>query len=535
MCLLWKACKTHGTLGQGILMKSRKLGFILILACICTGCGREIEQAELPKETQPETVISETLSETAVSETALSVKSTVNSTTVTTKVSESGTETTTAGTTSKEIEAVTELLSTEIVQDAENPEETVIIYYYVSGGGSSGKKRTTVTSRATASHTTTHTTTVMTDPIIQTAPPETEPEVIETEPEVIHLTGNAWEILNQMTLRQKIYQMFIVRPELLTGAGTVTAAGTWTQECIYEQPVGGLVYFGDNLVSGGQTSQMLSNTQSYARDTGVGMFLAVDEEGGLVARCAKKLGTTKLNPMQEYGSRNDWNEAYWIGQTLGSEIQQFGFNLDFAPVADVNLNSGNELGNRIFSSDPYVVANMVDGVVKGIQSTGVAATLKHFPGLGAEDGNAHYDSQIIINRSLDELRNSEFVAFQFGVDAGADFVMVSHQIMTCAGDGIPSCLSHVVCTDWLRHELYFDGIIITDSFEMNTISGSYSPAESAVMAVEAGVDVILMPTDLTASVNAIEDAVNTGRISEERINESVYRILQEKEKMNLLG
>ena len=519
-------------------MKSRKLGFFLILSCLlcCTGCGHQVEQTELPEETQPETVISETMPETTV--TTLAVKSTAKMTTVTTKASESETHTTTTGTMTKETEAGTELISTEIVRDENNPEETVIIYYYANSGGSgnSGKKRTTVTSRATAVHTTTHTTTtVMTDPIIQTAPPETEPEEIETEPEVVHLTGNAWEILNQMTLRQKIYQMFIVRPELLTGAGTVTAAGTWTQECIYEQPVGGLVYFGDNLVSGGQTSQMLSNTQSYARDTGVGMFLAVDEEGGLVARCAKKLGTTKLNPMQEYGSRNDWNEAFWIGQTLGSDIQQFGFNLDFAPVADVNLNSGNELGNRIFSSDPYVVANMVDGVVKGIQSTGVASTLKHFPGLGAEDGNAHYDTQIIISRSLEELRSSEFVAFQFGIDAGADFVMVSHQIMTCAGDGIPSCLSHVVCTDWLRNELYFDGIIITDSFEMNTISGSYSPAESAVMAVEAGVDVILMPTDLTASVNAIEEAVNTGRLSEERINESVYRILQEKEKMNLLG
>ena len=516
-------------------MNSRKTGLLLLLAClsVCTGCGRQTEQAELPEETISETLISETMPETT--QTAVTVKSTVPSTTVTTKSSASGTYTTTAGT-QKESEAGTELLSTEIVQDEENPEETVIIYYYANSGGSSGKKRTTVTSRATASHTTTHTTTtVMTDPIIQTAPPETEPEEIETEPELVHLTGNASEILNQMTLRQKIYQMFIVRPEMLTGAGTVTAAGTWTQECIYQQPVGGLVYFGDNLVSGEQTSQMLSNTQSYARDTGIGMFLAVDEEGGLVARCAKKLGTTKLSPMQEYGNRNDWNEAFWIGQTLGSEIQQFGFNLDFAPVADVNLNSGNELGNRIFSSDPYVVGNMVDGVVKGIQSTGVASTLKHFPGLGAEDGNAHYDSQIIINRSVDELRSSEFVAFQFGIDAGADFVMVSHQIMTCAGDGIPSSLSHVVCTDWLRNELYFDGIIVTDSFEMNTISGSYSPEESAVMAVEAGVDVILMPTDLTASVNAIEDAVSTGRISEERINESVYRILQEKEKLNLLG
>ena len=172
--------------------------------------------------------------------------------------------------------------------------------------------------------------------------------------------------------------------------------------------------------------------------------------------CEKARHDKALSPMQEYGSRNDWNEAFWIGQTLGSDIQQFGFNLDFAPVADVNLNSGNELGNRIFSSDnPEVVGNMVSGVVQGLQSTGTSATLKHFPGLGAENGNAHYDDKIMIDRSLEDLRNAEFIPFRSGIEAGADFVMVSHQIMTCAGDGIPSCLSHVVCTDWLRNELVF--------------------------------------------------------------------------------
>ncbi|MDE7122251.1 MAG: glycoside hydrolase family 3 protein, partial [Oscillospiraceae bacterium] len=344
-----------------------------------------------------------------------------------------------------------------------------------------------------------------------------------------------WEIMEQMTVREKIYQLFVVTPEQLTDSNLATAAGEKTKNAIHARPVGGIIYFADNLVNASQVSSMLSNSQQYARESGIGLFLAVDEEGGLVARCAKKLGTTKLSPMATYGVRNDFNEAFSIGQTLGNDISQFGFNLDFAPVADVNLNSGNELGNRIFSDNPDVTANMVSGVVQGLQSTGVAATLKHFPGLGAENGNAHYDDAVHIDRSLDQLRNEEFIPFRSGIAAGSDFVMVSHQIVSGVGDGLPSCLSYTVCTELLREELGFDGIIITDSFQMNTISGSYSPADSAILAIDAGIDIILMPSDLQASVDALENAVNSGRISESRIDQSVERILLEKEKLNLLG
>ena len=127
-----------------------------------------------------------------------------------------------------------------------------------------------------------------------------------------------------MTLEQKIYQLFVVTPEMLTGLDNVTAGGTRTQESLYQQPVGGLVYFANNLLNGGQVSEMLSNTQQYALNMGVGVFLAVDEEGGTVARCAKQLGTTALSPMAVYGERNDWNEAFSVGQTLGNDIRQFG-------------------------------------------------------------------------------------------------------------------------------------------------------------------------------------------------------------------
>ncbi len=516
--------------------------YLCLCACLllCTGCGKKIDQTR----TFTTETTSGTISETTTEQMHMTTekKFTTATSGISTEIT-SGTNDTHANSTSVSVSSTTatentKLISTEIVQNQDNPNETEVVYYYEDNA--SGKKSTFV-SRATnakITQTTTKTTTTVpppvTEPVIFTAEPPPEPET-QPVPEFVPLSGNAEEILNQMTLEQKIYQLFVVTPEMLTGLDNVTAGGTRTQESLYQQPVGGLVYFANNLLNGGQVSEMLSNTQQYALNMGVGVFLAVDEEGGTVARCAKQLGTTALSPMAVYGERNDWNEAFSVGQTLGNDIRQFGFNVDFAPVADVNLNSGNELGNRIFSDNPEVVGNMVSGVVQGLQSTGTAATLKHFPGLGAENGNAHYDSQIIIDRSLDDLRNEEFIPFRNGIDSGADFVMVSHQIITGAGDNLPSCLSHVICTDMLRNELNFSGIIITDSFQMNTISGSYSAGTAAVMAIEAGVDMILMPTDLNASVQALENAVENGVISEERINESVYRILSEKEKLSLLG
>lgn len=346
----------------------------------------------------------------------------------------------------------------------------------------------------------------------------------------------ARSMLKSMTLEEKVHQMFILTPESLTGFEQVTQFGNASREAFLKHPVGGLIYFSDNLQDVEQTTQMLADTQSYAMETkGLGMFLAVDEEGGSVARVADKLGTTKMKSMQIYGKRGDVGEVFDVGLTIGKEIGELGFNLDFAPVADVNLNDGNELGDRIFSDDPAVVAEMVDAVVTGLQTSGVAATLKHFPGLGAEDGDAHTDDEIIIDRTLDQLRETEFVPFSAGIAANADFVMVSHQIVTGVGDGLPACLSPTVCTELLREELGFEGIIITDSFRMNTISGSYSSAEAAVMAIEAGVDIILMPDNFPDAYQGILEAIEEGRLTEERIDESVERILNEKKKLGILG
>ncbi|MDE6834337.1 MAG: glycoside hydrolase family 3 protein [Ruminococcus sp.] len=345
---------------------------------------------------------------------------------------------------------------------------------------------------------------------------------------------NPQALLEQMSLEEKVCQMFMVKPEQLTGIIPTTSSDEATKNAIEEYPVGGIIYFADNLVSVPQTQSMLENVQQYAKDSaGVGMFTAVDEEGGTVARVAQKLGTTAFDNMQSYGERNDYNEGYIIGYTIGSDLKRLGFNVDFAPVADVNINPNNELGNRIFSSEPSIVANMATAVADGLQTAGVSATFKHFPGLGAEDGNTHEDSFVVIDRTVEQLRENEFVPFRAGIENGVDFVMVSHQIVTGFGDNLPADMSYTAVTEYLRNELGFYGIAITDSQQMNTISTVYSSGEASVKSIQAGIDIILMPENLPEAVSAVCEAVNNGSISESRIDESVSRILNKKYELGL--
>lgn len=356
-------------------------------------------------------------------------------------------------------------------------------------------------------------------------PSEPEPPAPPVEPD-----DSIQHIISQMTLKERVYQLFFVRPEQVSGSGY---AETSEVDLSYK-PVGGIICMGANLESVEQTRQMLAEMQESAMRNGIGVFIAVDEEGGRVARCAKNLGTTAFDDMAVYGARNNSNEAYDIGRTIGADIRSLGFNVDFAPVADVDISPTNELGSRIFSSDPYVVANMVSNIVRGLNSSGVAATLKHFPGLGAEDGNSHTASEIIIDRTLDQLRSEEFVPFRSGIQSGADFVMVGHQQVTAFGDELPADLSYTAVTKTLRGELGFNGIAITDAQEMNTISNLYYSRTAAVMAVNAGIDMILSPEDFDDAVDGVYNAVLSGAISEERLNESVTRILTIKQKMGLL-
>lgn len=341
--------------------------------------------------------------------------------------------------------------------------------------------------------------------------------------------------LRNMSLHEKVCQMFMAVPEKTTYYyDSLTYVDDWYRNCYAEYPIGGFIYFEANIVYDQQLRDLLSQSQEMALDNnGIGLFQAVDEEGGSVTRVQKMLWTTPVDNMSEYGKLNDYSTTYEAGRTIGGYLADYGFNVNFAPVADVNISETNELGSRIFSSDSLVVSDMCTAMIKGLKSQKVAATLKHFPGLGAGTGNTHY-ATVEIDRTLEQLEIAEFPAFKGGIEAGADFVMVGHQVMSASEDNLPADLSPVVVTDWLREKMSFEGIIISDSHAMGAITNTYTSDEAAIKSIKAGVDIILMPNDLRAAIDGVEAAIESGDLTEERIDESVVRILEKKKEMGLL-
>lgn len=342
------------------------------------------------------------------------------------------------------------------------------------------------------------------------------------------------ELLKSMTLEEKVYQLFIVTPEGLTGVGSVTAAGEITREALNEKPVGGLVYFANNLRTPEQAATMIEASQSYSK---IPLFISVDEEGGTVSRIGSNpaMGAKVFNNMWEYGQNGDTSEVYNIGAEIASDLLKLGFNLNFAPIADVLSNPNNTaIGKRAFSSDPYIAGEMAAAFVRGSQDAGVIATLKHFPGHGATAADSH-NGMAVSDRTLEELRNNEFIPFKTGIDAGADMVMVAHiSVPEVTGDYTPADLSGLMVTQLLREELGFEGVVVTDSQSMSAITDYYTSEEAALQALQAGVDIILMPKDLETAVQGIIDAVANGSLTIERIDESVLRILSLKHKYGII-
>ena len=346
----------------------------------------------------------------------------------------------------------------------------------------------------------------------------------------------AEEYLAQMTLEQKVYQMFLITPEALTGVDVATRGGDATKAALEQYPVGGLIYFAANLVSREQTTEMIGNTKGFAQELGMpGLFVAVDEEGGPVARVAGKLGTTKFPAMMKLAAAGDPEKIYDAYKTIAHDIAQFGFNVDFAPVADVITNANNtEIGDRAFGTDAVTVSKMVPEAIKGLQDNGIIAAVKHFPGHGNTSVDSHY-ATTTTGRTLEQMRQLELIPFEAGIAAGAKMVLVSHLTATAIDDRSPASLSEKIITGILRDELGFEGIVITDALRMQAVASHYSPEEIAENAMKAGVDILLMPADFQKTSAALIGLVDGGEIPESRIDESVLRILRAKAEMGILG
>lgn len=343
------------------------------------------------------------------------------------------------------------------------------------------------------------------------------------------------KFLAGMDLKQKVAQMFMVTPEALTGYSKVTAAGEVTKQCFIRYPVGGVIYMAGNLIDTEQTRIMLSNMQDYSVEyLGFPVFLGVDEEGGTVARIARNraFGVEDVGNISEIGASGNCDLAYQAGGTIGAYLSALGFNLDFAPVADVWSNKKNTVVKyRSPGSDAELVRDMVIAQIEGFKEQGILCAVKHFPGHGSTSEDSH-NGAAVVERTLQELFECDLIPFKGAVQAGVPFVMVGHlSLPKVVEDDVPAVFSKEIITDILRGELGFDGIVITDALDMGAVTDYYSSAQAAVMAVAAGADMLLMPEDFVAAYEGVLNAVQRGELTQERIDESVRRILKVKLEM----
>lgn len=343
------------------------------------------------------------------------------------------------------------------------------------------------------------------------------------------------ETLNSLSLHEKICQMFVSYQYTLPkadGSGKVgaTDTGETLRKSLEKYPVGGILYDASSMKTHTQLQNLLSAGQSYSK---IPLIACVDEEGGRVARIAKTFGSYKypehapFNDMLDY--ENEGTEtAFKNAEIIGQNIKHYGFNLDYAPVADTHSNPANPIINRrAYSTSFDTGAELVGAAVDGYHSAGVGTTLKHFPGHGDTSSDTHL-SGVVLYKSVNELRQNELKPFRAGIQSGSDAVMIAHIIVDEIGQ--ESLFSSLILKDLLQEEMGYEGIITTDGLGMNAVKDHYSSAEIALRSIDAGIDMFCCIDNLPEAVDAIEQAVLDGRISEERIDESVRKILTFKQK-----
>lgn len=341
--------------------------------------------------------------------------------------------------------------------------------------------------------------------------------------------------LKEMTLREKVGQLFCVRPEAFDVAlewDTYTKIASYELQEVNEQmkkvnaeyPAGGIILFAHNIKDEPQLAAFMENLKAFNGDP----LFYVDEEGGRVARIGNNSAfpVEKFPPMGEIGKTGDTKNALRAGKVIGQYLRKYGFDVDLAPVADVNTNPKNPvIGPRAFSENPQVAAGMVTAFLKGLEEEGVAGCVKHFPGHGDTQTDSHY-GYAQTGKTWEEMLSCEMVTFKAAIAADVPMIMTAH-IGTPAitGDETPATLSPVILTDKLRNELGYKGVIITDGMAMGAITRQYNSGEAAVLSLQAGADIILGPKSFIEAFDAVMKAVEEGAITEDRIDQSVRRIL----------
>lgn len=325
--------------------------------------------------------------------------------------------------------------------------------------------------------------------------------------------------IDEMSLEEKIGQLLII---------------SYRKDDIKEKlPIileevkpGGFILFSENITTYDDTINLI---KSIKNSNDIPLFIGIDEEGGNVQRL-KNLKDYKTSDIPYMSYVKTINDAYNLGKVIAEELRVFGINLDFAPVIDCNWdNPKSVIGKRAFEGDYTTVAKLGVSLAKGLKNNKVIPTYKHFPNHGATATDSHQDLPVI-NKTEEELLNNDLIPYQEAIKNNADMIMISHLALPkITKDYTPASLSYEIITNLLKKKLSFKGLVVTDALNMQALTKNYSEKEILIKAINAGADLLLMPEDPVNAVKIIKEAVNGGLISEERINESVEKILSLKD------
>lgn len=335
------------------------------------------------------------------------------------------------------------------------------------------------------------------------------------------------EQMDKMTLEEKIGQLIVVG---LDGYSMDDNA----REMIDKYNVGGFILYKKNIENVEQLVNLINSLKAVNSGNEIPLFISVDEEGGQITRLPGEI--KKLPASGKLGEIGDEKLSFEIGRLLGYELNAFGFNMNFAPVLDINSNPQNPvIGERAFGSDEEVVSRLGIQTMKGIQSEGVISVVKHFPGHGDTSVDSHVGLPRV-DHGLDRLKEFELIPFAHAIENGADAVMVAHILFPQIDSDNPATLSKTIITDILKKDMGFEGVVVTDDMTMGAIVENYAIGEAVVKSILAGSDIVLVCHGYEngiQAITAVRDAVKEGLISEDRIDESVYKVLKLKKKYNL--
>ena len=343
----------------------------------------------------------------------------------------------------------------------------------------------------------------------------------------LDLNNSIDEQIANFSLDEKIGQLVIVGVD-----GYLNDENS--RRLIEEYHVGGFILFKRNIQNSDQMLSLLNSLKETNSVNKLPLFLSIDEEGGRISRMPDEF--LKLPSNQKIGERNNEFISYQVGTILGEQLKMYGFNMDFAPVLDINSNPRNPIiGDRSFGSEPNIVTKLGIQTMMGLQSQNIISVVKHFPGHGDTSEDSHKRLPVV-NNDLKRLNSFELIPFNAAIENNADVIMVAHILLPKLDAENPASLSETIITELLRENMNFNGVVITDDFTMGAIEKNYDIGKAAVKSIQAGSDIVLVCHNFNKQetvIKAIKNAVLSGQISIERINQSVDRILKLKHKYTL--